>query len=113
MRDLLDRETQDVRAAEALALFCRQVKNWIGAFAPALGGLNTLVFTGGIGENAPTVRARICDGRDSLESNSEGSETRRMRAWFPAAASRITIRVICTDKERMIAETVCVVLGLG
>jgi len=63
MRDLLDRETQDVRAAEAVALFCYQVKKWIGAFAAALGGLDTLVFAGGIGEkNAPAVRARICDG---------------------------------------------------
>jgi len=62
MRDLLDRETQDVRAAEAVALFCYQVKKWIGAFAAALGGLDTLVFAGGIGEHAPTVRARICDG---------------------------------------------------
>ena len=53
MRDLLDRETQDVRAAEAVALFCYQVKKWIGAFAAALGGLDTLVFAGGIGENAP------------------------------------------------------------
>src|SRR5579872_7505991 len=62
MRDLLERETQDVRAAEAIALFCYQVKKWIGAFAVALGGLDTLVFAGGIGENAPTVRGRICDG---------------------------------------------------
>jgi len=62
MRDLLDRETQDVRAAEAIALFCYQVKKWIGAFAAALDGLDTLVFAGVIGENAPPVRARICDG---------------------------------------------------
>ena len=62
MRDLLDRETKDVRAAESIALFCYQIKKWIGAFAAALGGLNTLVFAGGIGENAPIVRARICDG---------------------------------------------------
>ena len=62
MRDLLEREAQDVRAAEAVALFCYQVKKWIGAFAAALGGLDTLVFAGGIGENAPPVRARICDG---------------------------------------------------
>ena len=66
MRDLLDRETQDVRAAEAVALFCYQVKKWIGAFAAALGGLDTLVFAGGIGENAPVVRARICDGLEFL-----------------------------------------------
>ena len=61
MRDLLDRETRDVRAAEAVALFCYQVKKWIGSFAAALGGLDTLVFAGGIGENAPPVRARICE----------------------------------------------------
>ncbi|MGB9517133.1 MAG: acetate/propionate family kinase, partial [Candidatus Acidiferrum sp.] len=62
MRDLLERETQDVRAAEAVALFCYQVKKWIGAFGAALGGLDTLVFAGGIGENAAPVRDRICDG---------------------------------------------------
>lgn len=62
MRNLLDRETRDGRAAEAAALFCEQVKKWIGAFSTALGGLDMLVFAGGIGENAPTVRARICDG---------------------------------------------------
>ena len=80
MRDLLDREAQDVRAAEAVALFCYQVKKWIGAFAAALGGLDTLVFAGGIGENAPAVRARICEGWDFSASNSKKSETRRMRA---------------------------------
>ena len=52
----------DVRAAEALALFCYQAKKWIGAFAAALGGLDTLVFAGGIGENSAPIRARICDG---------------------------------------------------
>ena len=62
MRICLTSKAQDVRAAEAVALFCYQVKKWIGAFAAALGGLDTLVFAGGIGENAPTVRARICDG---------------------------------------------------
>ena len=59
---MLAREASDVRAAEAVALFCYQAKKWIGAFAAALGGLDTLVFAGGIGENAPPVRARICDG---------------------------------------------------
>ena len=66
MRDLLACEAQDVRAAEAVALFCYQVKKWIGAFAAALGGLDTLVFAGGIGENAPSVRARICEGLQFL-----------------------------------------------
>jgi acetate kinase len=62
MRDLLGREAQDPRAAEAVALFCYGIKKWIGAFAAALTGLDTLVFAGGIGENAPTVRAQICEG---------------------------------------------------
>ena len=62
MRDLLAREGEDVRAVEAIALFCYQAKKWIGAFAAALEGLDTLVFAGGIGENAPTVRERICVG---------------------------------------------------
>ena len=54
MRDLLTREAEDIRAAEAVALFCYQAKKWIGSFAAALGGLDTLVFAGGIGENAPS-----------------------------------------------------------
>jgi len=62
LRDLLSREADDVRAAEAVALLCYQIKKWIGAFAAALGGLDTLVFAGGIGENAPLIRARICEG---------------------------------------------------
>src|SRR5208283_1724748 len=66
VRDLLARESNDVRAAEALALFCYQAKKWIGAFAAALGGLDTLVFAGGIGENAAPIRARICDGLEFL-----------------------------------------------
>ena len=113
MRDLLTRETQDVRAAEAVALFCYQVKKWIGAFAAALGGLDTLVFAGGIGENAATVRARICAGWDSSESNSTKRETRRMTGVISTATSRVAVRVIRTDEELMIAKTVCRVLGLG
>ena len=59
-------EAGDMRAAEAVALFCYQAKKWIGSFAAALGGLDTLVFAGGIGENAPVVRARICEGLSFL-----------------------------------------------
>jgi acetate kinase len=113
MRDLLDRETQDVRAAEAVALFCYQVKKWIGAFAAALGGLDTLVFAGGIGENAPTVRARICDGLGFLGIELEAQRNAANEGVISAAASRVAVRVIRTDEERMIAKTVCRVLGLG
>ena len=113
MRDLLDRETQDVRAAEAVALFCYQVKKWVGAFAAALGGLDTLVFAGGIGENAPTVRARICDGLGFLGIELEAQRNAANEGVISAAASRVAVRVIRTDEERMIAKTVCRVLGLG
>ena len=113
MRALLDRETQDVRAAEAIALFCYHVKKWIGAFAAALGGLDTLVFAGGIGENAPPIRARICDGLGFLGIELEEKRNVANEGVISAAASRIAVRVIHTDEERMIAETVCRVLGLG
>jgi acetate kinase len=113
MRDLLEHETQDVRAAEAVALFCYQVKKWIGAFTAALGGLDTLVFAGGIGENAPTVRARICDGLGFLGIELETKRNEANEGVISAAASRVAVRVIRTDEERMIAKTVCRVLGLG
>ena len=107
------RETQDVRAADAVALFCYQVKKWIGAFAAALGGLDTLVFAGGIGENAPPVRARICDGLRFLGIEIEEKRNAANEGVISAAASRVAVRVIHTDEERMIAEMVCRVLELG
>jgi acetate kinase len=112
MRDLLDRETQDVRAAEAVALFCYQVKKWVGAFAAALGGLDTLVFAGGIGENAPPVRARICDGLGFLGIEVEDERNTANQGVISTAISRVAVRVIHTDEEQMIARSVCRVLGL-
>ena len=106
------RETEDVRAAEAVALFCYQVKKWIGAFAAALGGLDTLVFAGGIGENCPSIRARICEGLGFLGIELEKRRNAANAAVISAAASRVTVRVIRTDEELMIAKTVCRVLGL-
>ena len=113
MRDLLDRETQDVRAAEAVALFCYQVKKWIGSFAAALGGLDTLVFAGGIGENAQPVRARICEGLGFLGIELEGSQNAANAGVISTAASRVDVRVIHTDEELMIARSVCHVLELA
>ena len=113
MHDLLERETQDVRAAEAVALFCYQVKKWIGAFAAALGGLDTLVFAGGIGENAPEVRARICDGLGFLGIELEEERNAVNGGVISADTSRTTVRVIDTDEEWTIADTVRRVLGLG
>jgi acetate kinase len=106
MRDLLDHEEQDVRAAEAVALFCYQAKKWIGAYAAALGGLHTLVFAGGIGENAPGVRARICAGLSFLGIDLNESRNAETAAVISAEASRVTVRVIRTDEELMIARSV-------
>jgi acetate kinase len=113
MRDLLKCEAQDVRAAEAVALFCYQVKKWIGAFAAALGGLDLLVFAGGIGENAPTVRARICDGMSFLGIELEEKRNEASEAVISATAGRVVVRVIHTDEDLMIARLVCRVIGIG
>jgi len=113
MRDLLEHERQDVRAAEAVALFCYQVKKWIGAFAAALGGLDTLVFAGGIGENVPIVRARICEELGFLGIELEEERNAGNEGVISAAASRVAVRVIHTDEELMIARSVCRVLGFG
>ena len=112
MRDLLECETRDVRAAEAVALFCYQVKKWIGAFAAVLDGLDTLVFAGGIGENAPAVRARICDGLGFLGIELDEKRNAANEGVI-SAAGRVAVRVIRTDEEQTIAKMVCHVLGLG
>jgi acetate kinase len=113
MRDLLDHETRDVRAAEAVAMFCYQVKKWIGAFAAALNGLDTLVFAGGIGENAPTVRARICEGLGFLGIELEDKRNATNEGVISTVASRVMVRVIHTDEELIIARSVCRVLKLN
>jgi acetate kinase len=113
MRDLLDREKKDVRAAEAVALFCYQAKKWIGAYAAALGGLDTFVFAGGIGENAPVIRARICEGLDFLGIELDKSRNAKTAAVISRNSSRVTVRVIRTDEELMIARSVGRVLGLS
>ena len=113
MRDLLGKEGEDVRAAEAVALFCYQVKKWIGSFAAALGGLDTLVFAGGIGENAPLVRARICEGLSFLGVELNESRNAETAGLISTDASRATVRVIRTDEELMIARSVTRVLNLG
>ena len=113
MRDLLEHEERDVRAAEAVALFCYQVKKWIGAFAAALSGLDTLIFAGGIGENAPAVRAGICDGLGFLGIELDEKRNAANEYVISSSASRVVVRMIRTDEELMIAKTVCQVLGLG
>jgi acetate kinase len=106
MRDLLDHEKSDVRAAEAVALFCYQAKKWIGAYAAALGGLDTLVFAGGIGENASPVRSRICEGLNFLGIELDESRNAEAAPVISTDASRVMVRVIRTDEELMIARSV-------
>lgn len=106
MRDLLSQEGADVRAAEAVALFCYQAKKWIGSFAAALGGLDTLVFAGGIGENAPPVRARICEGMGFLGIELSEARNVETEGIISTYTSRVTVRVIPTDEELMIARSV-------
>jgi acetate kinase len=113
VRDLLAREAADVRAAEALALFCYQAKKWIGAFAAALGGLDTLVFAAGIGENAPVIRDRICDGLGFLGITLDKRRNARNAPLISRDAGRVAVRVIRTDEEIMIARSVARLLGLG
>ena len=112
MRDLLESEKHDVRAAEAVGLFCYQVKKWIGSFAAALGGLDTLVFAGGIGENCPSVRARVCDGLGFLGIGMDEKQNAANAGSISAKSSRVSVRVIRTDEEWMIANTVCRVCKL-
>ena len=106
MRDLLDHEQQDVRAAEAVALFCYQAKKWIGAYAAALGGLDTLVFAGGIGENAPVIRARIVAGLGFLGIKIDKARNTRTAPVISTVAGKVTVRVIRTNEELMIARSV-------
>ena len=113
MRELLARESIDVRAAEAIALFCYQVKKSVGAYAAVLGGLDTLVFSGGIGENAALIRARVCEGLGFLGIELDESRNAEPARVISADASRVTVRVIRTDEELMIAGSVCRILGLG
>ncbi|MFD2935730.1 acetate/propionate family kinase [Spirosoma flavum] len=109
MHDLLDHQAVDVRAAEAVELFCYQTKKWIGAFSAVLGGLETLVFSGGIGEKSAEIRARVCRGLEFLgitlddQRNAASTGT----GVISTVSSRVTVRVIPTDEEWMIAQTVC------
>jgi len=113
IRDLLARETEDVRAAEAVELFCYQAKKQIGAYAAALGGLDTLIFAGGIGENAALVRLRICQGLEFLGIKLDGPRNTAHADRISSDTSQVSVRIIRTDEELMIARSVCQVLGLN
>ncbi len=106
MRDLLARESSDVRAREAIALFCYQARKWIGAFAAALGGVDSLVFSGGIGENCAVVRERICDGLGFLGIELVGRRNSSGVGLISKDSARVPVRVIRSNEELMIARSI-------
>jgi acetate kinase len=111
MRDLFAARATDSRAAEAVELFCYQAKKHLCALAGTLGGLDTIVFAGGIGEHSPEVRAGICDGLDFLGLKLDASRNARGDEIISAEQSRIGIRIIPTDEEIVIVRIVRSILG--
>ena len=113
VRDLLALQKVDVRAAEAIELFCYQAKKWIGAFAAALGGLDTLVFAGGIGENAPEIRRQICEGMGFLGITVDEGRNANSALLISTEQGYVKVRVLRTDEELMIARSVTRILDNG
>jgi acetate kinase len=111
LRDLMALQAEDVRAAEAVDLFCYRVKTGIGALTAALGGLETLVFAGGIGENAPEVRRRVCDGLGFLGVAVDGRRNEAGAAVISVDGATVAVRVMRTDEEVMIARATSDILG--
>ena len=103
MRDLLGREANDSRAAEAISLFCYQAKKFLGALAAALGGLDVLVFTGGIGEHAAPVRWRICEGLKFLGVRLDPDRNAEHASVISHDGTGVAVRVIPTDENLMVA----------
>jgi acetate kinase len=84
-------------------MFCYQVRKFIGAYAAVLGGLDTLVFTAGIGERSQEVRSEICRGLDFLGVALDGTANARHAEVISRAGSSCTVRVVATDEDLMIA----------
>jgi acetate kinase len=106
MKTLLERRLQDERAALAIEMFCYRVKMAVGALAASLGGLDTLVFTGGIGQHAAPIRAEICQGLEFLGIELEASYNDAARDVISRVESPCTVRVVATDEERTILRQV-------
>ncbi len=111
MRELLDLESSDPRAAEAVALFCYHARKAVGALATALGGLDTLVFTGGIGEHAAPVRERICSGLGFLSIEVDHERNLGSLPVISPVSSPVTVRVVRTNEELMIVRHTAQLLG--
>ena len=100
---LVEREPSDSRAADAVALFCYGVRKDIGALVAALGGLETLVFTAGIGEHAAPVRARICEGLGCFGLAIDADRNAAHAPIVSRDGSAVVIRVMKTDEDQMLA----------
>ena len=112
MKDLLLHESSDVRAKEAIEVFCYQTKKWIGSYSAALGGLDTLVFAGGIGENVPVIRSRICKGLEFLGVDIDENLNKANEGIISKKMGKVAVRIIRTDEEFMIAQQVSQMLKL-
>jgi acetate kinase len=115
MRDLLAHQRDDARARLAVEVFCYRARKYLGAYLAVLGGADAVVFTAGIGENAPEVRARICAGMDwcgvALDA-ARNAATVGTEGWIGADGARLRVAVIPTDEESMIArDTVACLQG--
>lgn len=114
MRALLEKRKADPAADLAVQMFCYQVRKFVGAFAAALNGLDTLVFTGGIGEHAAAIRAEICLQLEYLGIKLDGAANNRSAEVISAEGSRCVVHVVETDEDLMIARhTRSVTLGRG
>ena len=113
MRDLLEKENSDSRAADAIASFCYNAKKHLSALAATMGGLDTLIFSGGIGESAPEIRARICKGLQFLGIELDSAANGQNSAITSQKGSGVTVYVIKTDEEMFIAQTVNGLLQKG
>ncbi len=103
MKDLLAKEEEGAHAREAVDLFCYQASKHLGALAAALGGLDSLIFTAGIGENSPEVRRRICQNMSFLGVELEDARNKMNAPVISRGGSQVTVRVMPTDEDRMIA----------
>jgi acetate kinase len=103
MQTLLARRAEDPRADLAVALFCYSARKWVGALAAAVGGIDALVFTGGIGEHAAPIREEICRELDYLGIALDPGRNARSAAVVSADGSRCMVRVVATDEERIVA----------
>ena len=111
MRELLTRESRDERAAEAVEMFCYQTRKWIAAMAAVLGGVDVLVFAGGIGESAPLIRERICAKLGFLGVGVDAARNARGEPIISPEESDVRVRVLRTDEELMIARSMQRVLN--